>query len=190
MKNCTFVFLRHGETTQNDNDFFRELTPDGINQVLTFREKHEDFDIFISSPAMRAVQTAQIMVGFPNKEIIQLEILYRLPDPEENNILMDMLRRNKNLSLKDYYRLEKGGDFDFLMKIGIEGEKELKRRDINRRKVLIVAQSVTIQSLVHAMFSNSEQAKNIALDGILWECQAIKIVTDDEGKVSSAYIIS
>lgn len=192
-KNCTFVFLRHGKTEENAIDPLRELTPKGINQVLTFREKNEDFDIFISSPVIRAVQTVQIMMGYQKKELIKLDILYCLPDFEENDILIAMLKRNGNLSLKDYYHLEKGGNFDFLMKIGIEGANTLQGdiiRYVNNQKILIVGHSVTIQSLIHAMFSDSELARKIALDEILWECQAIKIVTDNEGKVSRAYIIS
>jgi len=192
-KNCIFVFLRHGDANQNNNDLLRELTQKGINQVLNFRKNHGDFDIFISSPAKRAVQTTQIIMNTnKDEDIIKLDILYSLPNHKESNILIDMLKRNGPLSLKDYYRIEKEKNFDLLMKIGIEGTNKLGEvlYSVNRQKILIVAHSVTIQSLVFSMFSTSEVVRNIALNETLSECQAFKIVTDNEGKVSSAYIIS
>lgn len=67
------VFVRHGKAEYGRDDFHRELTPEGKETLIRYypqmesllRENFEDFDgmskAVLSSPKLRALQTAQLL---------------------------------------------------------------------------------------------------------------------------------
>lgn len=79
------AIIRHAKTEQfgYERDFARELTDRGINDVAKIIEDLKDWkvkpDRIISSPARRAVHTAQLFAqgfDYPVDKIIQIEGLY------------------------------------------------------------------------------------------------------------------
>jgi phosphohistidine phosphatase len=95
--------VRHGAAYANEEDPERHLNNDGLNQChLTGRAlKRLDirFDLIVSSPKVRARQTAEIIaeeVGYSGKEIKITETLQPTTDPKDTisflNNLTDMKR--------------------------------------------------------------------------------------------------
>jgi len=79
------ILVRHAKTEHRnyDRDFNRKLTSRGIKDAKIIAEelKHKNIfpDYFISSPAVRALQTAGIfadMLDYPNGNIDQQQFLY------------------------------------------------------------------------------------------------------------------
>ncbi|MCH2213575.1 MAG: histidine phosphatase family protein [Flavobacteriales bacterium] len=82
----TLYFNRHAKSDWSDHtlsDFDRPLNKRGLRDAPNMAERllkrKERIDVFISSPANRAISTARIMAngfGYTSKEIVQVERLY------------------------------------------------------------------------------------------------------------------
>ncbi|MEM9053112.1 MAG: histidine phosphatase family protein [Bacteroidota bacterium] len=82
----TLYFNRHAKSDWSDHslsDFDRPLNKRGLRNAPNMSERllkrNERIDVFVSSPANRAISTARIMAsgfGYPLEEIIQVERLY------------------------------------------------------------------------------------------------------------------
>ncbi len=90
------IVIRHTETQSNVNYIVagrsdEQLTPNGIKQAEELKEQLQkiDYDIIITSPVYRALQTAQI-VNYKNIPIIQDE---RITDRDPG----DLLFKDRNL---------------------------------------------------------------------------------------------
>jgi phosphohistidine phosphatase len=80
------IFIRHGKAEDQNtdiSDFERALTTKGKKEVhniaLKLREKQSQIDLFVSSPAFRAIETALIIArdfGVKNENIRILDNLY------------------------------------------------------------------------------------------------------------------
>lgn len=75
------IFIRHGLAEghfshNQDKDFERELTEDGINKLHKtfkhFKDVEENIDVIFSSPLARAVQTADILWSYYNRSDLEL----------------------------------------------------------------------------------------------------------------------
>jgi phosphohistidine phosphatase len=75
------IFLRHGLaeghfSTDQDKDFERELTPEGIKRLQktlrTFKKSEETIDVIFSSPLARAVQSAEIFWSYYQDSDLEL----------------------------------------------------------------------------------------------------------------------
>lgn len=85
--------VRHGEAKPKDvglEDFERSLTPKGIREcekvAKSLHKDHRSFDLFISSPADRALETAHLFAAELNYPIQQIQIvnaLYSAHSPSE-----------------------------------------------------------------------------------------------------------
>ena len=196
--NCTLVFLRHGKTAKNEVDRLRELTELGVDQAYDFRKKNPiAYDFAFSSPVIRAKKTTGIAIAAnpENPEEIWgvdfLDILYELPDKDQNDALIKMGEKYGYSSLRDYIQLE-GANALPMHKIGIDGALAMEKimgKNVEEKCILVVAHAVTINSLIYWMFQGSEEVKNLALDTCLGECQAIKVLTGRTGEVIGTAII-
>lgn len=73
----SLIFIRHGENINDSklNNNLLPLSPKGIKQALKAKNKlNNDFDLIISSPSLRACQTAEI-IGNGNKYITDIRLL-------------------------------------------------------------------------------------------------------------------
>lgn len=75
------IFLRHGLaeghfSTDQDKDFERELTPEGIKRLQktlrTYKKSQETIDVIFSSPLARAVQSAEIFWSYYQDSDLEL----------------------------------------------------------------------------------------------------------------------
>ena len=98
--NKKLSLLRHGEAEigiGSNGDFQRNLSETGISKLIglnsILKERGTHFDLLIKSPALRAIQTAQLVLDYLDvkEERIEeglyegsvgnlLEILYQIPD--------------------------------------------------------------------------------------------------------------
>jgi len=91
----TLYIIRHGKTNKTVNDLDRELLPLGIERMRkmgTYLSANNcKADVFYSSFANRAVQTAHIIaeaIQFPKEKIIITEDLYLTSQDEYFDILV------------------------------------------------------------------------------------------------------
>ena len=80
------ILIRHASaeaTNENSGDIGRHLTDDGRKKSAGMASKLADLqivpDIIISSPAVRALETAEIfaeILGFPVNQIVQEKVIY------------------------------------------------------------------------------------------------------------------
>jgi len=92
----TLYIIRHAKTNKTLNDLERELLPAGIERMRQLgkylQTNHCKADVFYSSNARRAVQTAHIIadeIQYPKEKIIITENLYLTSQDEYFDILME-----------------------------------------------------------------------------------------------------
>jgi len=92
----TLCIIRHAKTNKTLNDLDRELLPIGIERTNKlgkyFSENNYKTDVFYTSFAKRAVQTAQIIaehIEFPKDKIIAQESLYLTSQEEYFDIILE-----------------------------------------------------------------------------------------------------
>ena len=93
----TVYIVRHGKTNRGVNDLDRELLPLGIERISKLGKylfvNNCNVDIFYSSYAKRAVQTANIIaekIDYQKDEIITSKSLYFTTQEEYFNIIMGL----------------------------------------------------------------------------------------------------
>ncbi len=87
------ILIRHASaevTNADSGDFGRRLTDDGRKKSARMASKLADLqivpDIIISSPAARALETAEIfteILGFPANQIVQEKTIYDSADSRD-----------------------------------------------------------------------------------------------------------
>ena len=95
--------VRHGDAHTKEDDPERHLNSDGINQCClsgrALRILDIKFDLVISSPKVRASQTAEIIaeeVGYPKDKIIITETLEPAASPKDTiSYLNNFTEKNK-----------------------------------------------------------------------------------------------
>ncbi len=104
--------VRHGAAYIKEEDPERHLNNDGLNQChLTGRALRRldiMFDLIVSSPKVRARQTAEIIaeeVNYPNKEIKITETLQPATDPKETISFLNELTDMKKVLLAGHLPL-------------------------------------------------------------------------------------
>ena len=92
----TLYIVRHAKTNKAMNDLDRELLPIGIersNKLGKYLSVNNcKADVFFSSFAKRAVQTAHIIaehIGFPKEKIVAKESLYLTSQEEYFDVLLE-----------------------------------------------------------------------------------------------------
>jgi phosphohistidine phosphatase SixA len=200
LKKCKLVLLRHEEAKPAEFDMPRQLTSNGEDKAIQFGKKYgNNYDFVITSIATRAFQTACFVVndrmGFDH-EIVQLPVLYVLPDKAETEKLEEVLEQCKCLSMRDVIVQKELQDRKLLEDIGFEGAKEMRgillgdKPEIEEKKILVVGHALTLNSLLYSLFWDSQIAKDIALNTQLATGQGIEITTDENGEVVEARILS
>ncbi len=104
--------VRHGSAHMEEDDPERHLNNDGINQChLTGKALKRlgiIFDLIVSSPKVRARQTAEIIaeeVDYSSKEIMISELLKPSTDPKETISFLNNLTEKKKVLLAGHLPL-------------------------------------------------------------------------------------
>lgn len=178
------LFVRHGESEKNVIDLNSNtvdkwpLTKNGKADVEKFASKmDEKIDIIISSPILRAKETAEIIKKSTNAEITLDELLSELDFGKWNEVSDDNLLKNK--AYLEYKNIKDRGDYRgrYEFKLGETGEsrvdivsrlnKFLKKifKKYAGKTVLIVAHGATHAAL-HTVINNSGHKEYFANEWI------------------------
>jgi broad specificity phosphatase PhoE len=146
--------VRHGQTNWNTKSLLQgltdnELNENGITQAIAvgkyLQENDKDWDIIISSPLKRAIQTAEIIkdkLSYPNQIEIEAGLIERnfgiLEGQPLNDAMYDLIDQEISLGLETKAALEKRS-FDTLINL------EKKYKD---KKVLAFSHAQFIKSLI------------------------------------------
>jgi probable phosphoglycerate mutase len=158
MPKTTVYIIRHGETEWNragkqQGHLDSDLTENGKRQagaIANFLAK--DFDIIISSDLGRAAQTAKIIAG-----VINREVLYD-PDLRERHlgIMQGLTMKEFAASFSEEYERFHGPDPDYVIPQGESARQRYERvtNALNRialkhknKKILVVAHGGVLDSL-------------------------------------------
>ncbi|MFQ5687265.1 MAG: phosphohistidine phosphatase SixA [Candidatus Scalindua sp.] len=104
--------VRHGAAHTKEDDPERHLNKDGLEQChlsgSALRRLDTKFDLVISSPRVRARQTAEIIaeeVGYPKKEIKITETLEPMASPKDTISYLNNFTRKENIMLAGHLPL-------------------------------------------------------------------------------------
>ena len=104
--------VRHVAAHTKEDDQERHLNKDGIEQChlsgRALRQLDTMFDLVISSPKVRARQTAEIIadeVGYPKDEIKVTETLEPLASPKDTTSYLNNFTEKKNIMLAGHLPL-------------------------------------------------------------------------------------
>jgi len=104
--------VRHGAAHTKEDDPERHLNKEGIEQChlsgRALRRLDTMFDLVISSPKVRARQTAEIIadeVGYPKDEIKVTETLEPMASPKDTTSCLNNFTEKKNIMLAGHLPL-------------------------------------------------------------------------------------
>lgn len=104
--------VRHGTAHTKEDDPERHLNKDGLDQChlsgRALRRLDIKFDLVISSPKVRALQTAEIIadeVGYPKDEIKVTETLEPMASPKDTISYLNNFTEKKNIMLAGHLPL-------------------------------------------------------------------------------------
>lgn len=104
--------VRHGAAHTKEDDPERHLNKDGLGQChlsgRALRRLDTMFDLVISSPKVRARQTAEIIadeVGYPKDEIKVTETLEPMASPKDTTSYLNNFTKKKNIMLAGHLPL-------------------------------------------------------------------------------------
>lgn len=178
---------RHGQTTWNINKRLQgccnsDLTELGIKQAEALRDRLEDIDIQViyTSPLKRAVDTANILKGNRNIEVICKDGLKELNFGEyEGSIEEELLKEGRGKEISRIF----SGDMEARAPKG-ESLRELYDRieetleDIlskeKRERILIVSHGMALKAIMY-YFNNKENK----FDEIMGQATLTKIIKDN-----------
>lgn len=173
-------FTRHGQTTWNLEKRLQgkgnsELTDEGIKQAeaLRYRLDNQDIDVIYSSPLKRAKETANIIKGNRNIDVILEEGLQEINFGEyEGHTEEELLREGKGKEISPILK----GDMQLRAPGGESLEEVYKRvykaldtilqREKDKR-ILIVAHGITSKAIVSYFKEEDEFFKEILGQGSL-----------------------
>lgn len=181
-------FVRHGKAgpaPEGKGDIDRPLNEKGHNQALDRREELDgiDFDLVISSPALRARETAVRVAAAADGDVIVAQSLY--PDPTDNDLgtRLDKLFGLPHLGYVPVSAYLKEKDGDVLTDWAAVARHEvlaLIEKHGSPKNVLIAGHAVAIPALAMAIAEDTELPDEIA-EINLGECEGFALVLDAEG---------
>lgn len=151
--------IRHGQTEWNVIKKLQgwnnsELTEKGIEDAKNLRErlKDIDFDVIYSSPQKRALDTANIIKGDRNIEIIKLEELKEIRFGVWQGMTLEKVKEKYPKDYDDYFNrphlYKPIGDGESLRDIYNRAEQAYKKiLKGNEENVLVVSHGVTLKAL-------------------------------------------
>lgn len=168
MEKYSIIFLRHGESKANLDGAFQgqrdtELTDRGKHQVLSLAEhwlsQGRHFDLIISSPLMRAKQTAEIMGKKFNTEVV-LEQMWMERDTGKLTGMNRQEAKNSPYYLDfftPYQSMGETGEGDFeLFLRGGNSLNLLLKKPIG--SYLVISHGGILNQVLHAIIGSTPQA--------------------------------
>lgn len=148
------LFVRHGESIDDIEDRYGgwadyDLTEKGKQQIIKSAEKisslDENFEVILSSPLKRALQTAEII---SNELNIEVEIFEYLKERNLNGILSGMIRSEAKEKYPDLVRTHE--NYEFVD--GSERTEDMNNRVKNAIKILLNMKHNSLVAVTHGQF--------------------------------------
>ena len=151
--------IRHGQTEWNAIKKLQgwnnsELTEKGIEDARNLSERLKDieFDVIYSSPQKRALDTAKIIKGDRNTEIVTLEELKEIRFGVWQGMTLEKVKEKYPKEYDDYFNrphlYKPIGDGESLKDIYNRAEKAYEKiLNGNHKNVLVVSHGVTLKAL-------------------------------------------
>ena len=190
-------FTRHGETVWNRQGRFQghknsDLTDKGIlaAELLSYRVEDIELDYIVSSPLMRAYNTAEIVRGNKDIEIIKHEGLkeINLGDFEGMSYLEikkkhgDLLAQIEKDPFNNHY--PKGENLKEFYERVVEAFKEITDKYRNKT-VLIVAHGGTIKCI--EAYIRKFKLSSDWMGNVVQNCSLYCIEVDDGGQIKEVF---
>jgi phosphohistidine phosphatase SixA len=169
-------FIRHGNTGPAANDPIRELTEKGIVQALARREAlgNPDFDLVLSSTALRAKQTAVLVANVPMEQVIPVETLYLPINKADEAALEVLFAKLMYAPLRTYREADTTGILD---RYASDNDATTLRyiTETSAQRILITGHAVMLNVIVSEVIGGDT---DLILDTALDEAGGFKVTTD------------
>lgn len=148
------LFVRHGESIDDIEDRYGgcadfDLTEKGKKQVSESAEKistlEEKFEVILSSPLKRALQSAEII---SNKLDIEVEIFEYLKERNLNGVLTGLVRSEAKKKYPDQVRKHESWEYVD----GSERTEDMNDRVKTAIKVLLKMKYNSLAAVTHGLF--------------------------------------
>lgn len=170
------TLVRHGQTEYNKQNRIQgisniPLNDEGRRQVRKLKEKtdKENFDICFSSPLIRTVETAMILVG----DKVEIRIDDRLLERDFGELEGNSMEAYDSIKYWDYnlnYGAKKVEKIQDIFKRTSDFIKYLEK-NYNDKSILIVSHGATIRALHHILKKTNRNKKllNIEIGNCYYE---------------------
>ena len=174
--NTTIYSIRHCHTEKAENDIDRTPSPIGIQQgrKLGLILKDVSFDILLTSPAKRAVMTAQ-MLNSNGVKSVELSRLYQYDD----YLTPEMFKEYGFVSLAEY---QKHGYetrvFNYMKAMAEQIGRTLVDHNFKGGTIGIVSHLAVASIAALGFVVHNESAKNLrdlCLNNVMQECDFLKL---------------
>lgn len=165
------TLIRHGNTSKAANDLDRQLTEAGVKQAMDRRKTFSrEFDLVLSSTAVRARDTAAIIANVEATKVLTLEELYLPKDPGDKKAIDDMFAKLLYAPLRAYRDADVTGA---LFRYGENGAKIIRDaiENAGADNVLIVGHAVLLNAIVAYVVGETD----LVLDTSLGEAEGFQI---------------
>jgi 2,3-bisphosphoglycerate-dependent phosphoglycerate mutase len=148
------LFVRHGESVDDIEDRYGgsadfDLTKKGKRQVLESAKKisslDEKFEVILSSPLKRALQTAEIIA---NELCIEVKIFEYLKERNLNGVLTGLVRCEAKKKYPE--QVEKHSRWEYVD--GSERTEDFNTRVKNAAKYLLEMKHASLIAVTHGLF--------------------------------------
>lgn len=148
------LFVRHGESVDDIEDRYGgcadfDLTKKGKKQVAKSTEKisslNEKFEVILSSPLKRALQSAKII---SNQLDIEVEVFEYLKERNLNGVLTGMVRSEAKEKYPD--QVKKHESYEYVD--GSERTEDMNSRVKNAIKILLKMKYNSLVAVTHGLF--------------------------------------
>ncbi len=174
--------MRHGQTNWNRIGIIQgrsrnRLSIDGVSQVKLQSEKYKEvkFDLIISSPLVRAIQTANIMNVFHNVKVLKdkrlNEVCQGIYTGRNKNSMTENDWQNYKLRLRDF-EME---TFDEIMQRVVNFAEDIKEK-YKDKTILIVSHRTITKALYYYLSGNKNINNELLMDKNLFGNAEINLV--------------
>lgn len=196
-----FTFVRHGQAENNltdvragDRDNVYHLTPEGKRQVHELAEtlQAEDFDRVVSSPLLRATETAEILNDKLKKEIELSDLVREYNFGGWNGLTNEQLRAKDDEKFKAFRAMPTGKD-KYAFKMGGDGEnhREIEARvrefikiftEKHRGQNVLVVSHGGILGMVEKIFKHVDEKSFFSLEWKFKNAETLTVYVNEFGE--------
>jgi phosphohistidine phosphatase SixA len=189
MTEITITFLRHGNTGAANDDMERLLTKEGFKQAgeRQFKMNFPEFDLILSSPAIRAKHTAAIVGGVHTSDVVEVKALYPASYNEDDQKELEELFTTLGYApLRTYREMDQ---IDAITRYAILARIKIlhKIENFRAKNILIVGHAIMINAIIAEL--NGEDT-NLLLDTVLGEVEGFRVSIQGEDVVTKIQLIN